>query len=1221
MIPFQCLGCGKSLKTKEEMAGKHVKCPGCGQKVRVPELAAAPSPAPPGSPPGGAGSASEIGKSLPTAGAGSVHPPSGTGESATFPNDFREPTSASAGSRADGVAASPQGEASELTDFLAPPQAPDEIGRLGPYRVLRVLGAGGMGVVYQAEDPELQRLVALKAMLPALAASASARQRFLREARAAAAIKHDHIVAIYQVGQDRGAAFLAMEFLEGEPLDARLKRQPPLSLGEVLRIGRETALGLAAAHARGLVHRDIKPGNLWLERLVHGLPGDAAARTGGEPFRVKVLDFGLARSGEEQTQLTQQGAIVGTPAFMAPEQACGEKVDARCDLFSLGCVLYLLVTGTLPFKGADAISTLLAVATEIPRPPHEVAPGTPVELSDLVMRLLAKKPADRPASAQAVVEALAAIESDRTDLLAPSARPVKRPVQAKPAGRSRRLLVRAAVGLVLAVGVAAGIYALTRTVDQQPGPGAGVDPNKDDGHKKDDGEKKETPPLPTGLPLTPLTLVTRPAPLDGVESWTIDTRRHRGSAPVAVFSPDNQRVASAGDDATVRLWERSTGTLLRILIGHTAPVRVLAWSPDGTRLASAGDDYRVHIWDPDRGRLINTLPGHERRILALAWAPDGKVLASGGDDHTVRLWEMPSGQDLRTFKGHNGPVANIAWDRTGQKLLSVNGNRFLHWEKSAGKILDEVKDVKLWAWPDGNDTLVYVKHKGEDVQVWELATGKPRSLPVPVLQDEIGWCLGLSRDGKTLATRSKDSMTFWDAQNGKLLRTGKSQGYTGLTFSPDGKYLACQASYLHGIDLWSVDKGEKLRFLQGLWHSGGPRFSPDSKSVCGWMEHTATGKNTTVFWDVPDGKRWSIGLIRPDCEAAAWSPDGGRLAANKYLYQSSDGTVWDLNPLALSQVLPGVRFSPLPVAWSRDGKLLARSGGGLEIQLWDLPAQKPLRTLVGKRSSDLIVFSPQSDLLAAFSGEPWLWDAGTGQAVRRLDSLGKPVGVVVDAAWSPDGKTLATVNRDWNGVDLWDIDTGKHRKRLDRHKDRPRALAWSPDGKTLASGGADQTVHLWTHTGEFLTQLADSQKQSKVTALAWLPDGKTLAALSDNRALCLWDTSTDKLLRVHKDVETQGRFSADGKLLASLNTLAGIRLWDTATGQPRGVLVFIQPDSPNQFMIVTPDGHYLGSPPRIIDQEVVYVLKTAQGQDMLTPQEFAARFRKNDPEKVSQHLK
>ena len=199
----------------------------------------------------------------------------------------------------------------ELYDFLSPAQEAGELGRLGSYRVLRVLCHGGMGVVYQAEDIHLKRTVAIKAMLPRLATSETARKRFVREAQATAAIKHDHIVTIHQVGEDRGIPFLAMEFLEGMSLDDYLKKGRPPTLGQILRVGREVALGLAAAHERGLIHRDIKPANIWLE-----------APRG----RAKILDFGLARSVGSDANLTQSGVIVGTPAYMAPEQAKGMKI-------------------------------------------------------------------------------------------------------------------------------------------------------------------------------------------------------------------------------------------------------------------------------------------------------------------------------------------------------------------------------------------------------------------------------------------------------------------------------------------------------------------------------------------------------------------------------------------------------------------------------------------------------------------------------------------------------------------------------------------------------------------------------------------------------------------------------------------------------------------------------------------------------------------------------
>jgi len=307
-------------------------------------------------------------------------------------------------------------------DFLASAQAGDELGRLGAYRVLKVLGKGGMGMVFLAEDTKLERRVALKVMLPRFAENPTAKQRFLREAKSAAALKHDHIITIYQVDEDRGVPFLAMEYLEGQSLDQRLKTGQPPSVQESVRIGRDVAQGLAAAHARGLIHRDVKPGNIWLEtiadlrlQVADSSEGRRDANLQSEicnlQFRVKLLDFGLARAQADDVHVTQSGAIVGTPAYMAPEQARGEKnVDQRADLFSLGCVLYRLCAGTLPFPGQNTMAILMALATHTPPVPAALNPEIPGDLSELTMRLLDKDPSRRPASATEVVALLGKIE-------------------------------------------------------------------------------------------------------------------------------------------------------------------------------------------------------------------------------------------------------------------------------------------------------------------------------------------------------------------------------------------------------------------------------------------------------------------------------------------------------------------------------------------------------------------------------------------------------------------------------------------------------------------------------------------------------------------------------------------------------------------------------------------------------------------------------------------
>ncbi len=324
----------------------------------------------------------------------------------------------------------------EIYEFLAPPEAPGEIGRLGPYRVLKLLGAGGMGVVFQAEDTNLHRMVAIKAIRPTLAASASARRRFVREARAIAGLEHENIVKILHVGEDRGVPFLAMPFLPGETLEDRLAREGRLPIATVLEIGRQIAAGLAAAHDRGLVHRDVKPSNIWLERSRHaprdesGRPNDVdpsenaasvndvrsqvrSPHAEREGYIVKLLDFGLVRAVGGEEQVTHSSVIVGTPAYMAPEQAEGEAVDPRTDLFSLGCVLYRMCTGRAPFAEATTLKTLLALAKGRTRPPRDVNPAVPPALEDLVMKLLSRRAADRFASAREVATELQAIADGR----------------------------------------------------------------------------------------------------------------------------------------------------------------------------------------------------------------------------------------------------------------------------------------------------------------------------------------------------------------------------------------------------------------------------------------------------------------------------------------------------------------------------------------------------------------------------------------------------------------------------------------------------------------------------------------------------------------------------------------------------------------------------------------------------------------------------------------
>jgi serine/threonine-protein kinase len=324
-------------------------------------------------------------------------------------------------------------------DFLSPSDSPGSLGRLGHYEVLEVLGRGGMSVVLKAFDPTLHRPVAVKVLAAEYAARGAARRRFAREARAAAAVCHDHVVPVHAVDADATPPYLVMAYIPGQSLQQRLDQSGPLELKEVLRIGMQAAAGLAAAHVQGLVHRDIKPANIMLENGIE---------------RVKITDFGLARAVDDAS-VTQGGAVAGTPQYMAPEQARGETVDQRADLFALGSTLYAMCTGRPPFRGESSMAILRQVCEAEPTPLRSINPDVPAWLDGIIRKLHAKDPTQRFQSAAEVAELLEGClahvqQPDRHDLPRQAAQLGREIVQKQ----SRRRWAIAAVAGLLAVGTA-----------------------------------------------------------------------------------------------------------------------------------------------------------------------------------------------------------------------------------------------------------------------------------------------------------------------------------------------------------------------------------------------------------------------------------------------------------------------------------------------------------------------------------------------------------------------------------------------------------------------------------------------------------------------------------------------------------------------------------------------------------------------------------------------
>ena len=623
-------------------------------------------------------------------------------------------------------------------DFLAPASDAAYLGRLGQFDVMRVVGRGGMGVVLEAFDSRLHRHVAVKVLDPELVGDEISRQRFCREARAAASITHENVVAVHQVEKSGDGTlpygtlpYMVMQLVVGESLEERLERQSPLPVREIVRIGMQAAHGLEAAHAQGLIHRDIKPGNILLES-----PHD----------RVKLTDFGLARATQD-VKLTQSGFVSGTPLYMAPEQVMGQEADQRSDLFSLGAVLYEMCAGRPPFTADSALLVLRQVVEEKHRPLRELNPLIPDWLSLTIDRLLAKKPADRIPSAAQLAELLdyewALMKTSSEDV------PTVCQVEAKKRAKRNRWIAGVVGVTFLGLGLFGGTFLARddRPIDAAVSSAEPIatlkanagtvwsvafDPASElvamaveDGSVRlwdlpttnvkttfeahrgivwgtqfsrsgelfatagDDGlVKLWSPSQPAALKTFKHPNAVRGLALahddqtlfagsrDGtLRVWSIDAdeplleAQQPGAIYAVAISPDDGTLATAGSEKIVRLWNANTLTQKIPLEGHTGPVNSLSFNHDGKRLASAGWDRTVRIWDVASGQLVKSWPGHDGDIWAIAYSPDGSKLATGGLDGAVKLWNADTGELLATYLGHK-VVHVLAFNRDGTRLAS-----------------------------------------------------------------------------------------------------------------------------------------------------------------------------------------------------------------------------------------------------------------------------------------------------------------------------------------------------------------------------------------------------------------------------------------------------------------------------------------------------------------------------------------------------------------------
>jgi WD40 repeat protein len=918
--------------------------------------------------------------------------------------------------------------------MLAPAERPDELGRLGAYRVLKVLSMGGMGMVFEAEDVGLGRRVALKLLKPALAASPSARKRFRREARAAAAIQHDHIVTIYQEGEECGIPFLAMQLLAGESLDSRLRREGRLPVAEVVHIGREIAEGLAAAHGQGLIHRDIKPANVWLE-----------AETG----RVKILDFGLARAVQEGSHLTQPGVIAGTPQYMAPEQASGQLVDTRADLFSLGCVLYRMATGKPPFPGEDTLAVLRSLELKQPLPPRKVNPEVPAALADLILHLLAKKPGARPASAAAVAAALASIE-------------------ARPGAAGRQREVRRRKWLALA-GAGGGLVTMILVSSWLgPGPGDAKLPTDKRPSVQKPGNRCPADDLRWDqIPAYELAIAgggnPRKAPAELVAILGDSRLIPGGGVGLALlqFSPDGKSLATLDYAGGIILWDAGTGRQ-RWAFRIDSPPRQRGWhwaafGPDSRMLAVA-QRLGLTLLDTANGRPVGKV-AEGLAVSSVAFSPDGKWLAWANAAGPITVWDRHADRARRTLPAK--PLSSY---------LSFG--------------------------PDSR-TLVVGNWNDHTINEWDTGTGNLRHLVKVETEDPGAYALAVSPDARTLSVAYENAGTvkLWDAATGKVRQVlGRLSCIKARTvaFSPNGRLLAA-GGWQGDLRLWDVKTGRQVHQLWGHWTSILTlAFSPDGRTLASGDDH-----GVLKLWDVKTGRLWVPAAgHRGPVNTLAVRPDGRGLASG-----DSDGTVkyWDFSTRREQPSPVGHKGRVLGLAFSPDGRTLASAGWDARVRLWD-PATGSLKGTL--QASDFwiyrIAWHRQQNLLASThaDGTVRLWDP-VAKALRKTFRGHKaPVNWV---AFGPDGQLMAS--GDEGGVVLlWETATGRI-----RHELQGEAVAFRPDGKVLATTAQDK-IHLWSVPG--CEKIRTYRLPGSVTqTVAFSPDGRTLAAGNHNGTVFLWDAA------------------------------------------------------------------------------------------------------------------